>query len=622
MNQEVGGVLPKAAHAGQAGGSGAPNPRVSLLSRFRDDVWDFSKENRNPAAGSAAKRVSWPFRMPGGRLFTDPPFHSLLTASKQFLYAQRWHPLDEAPLAPLSLHDRLRFLRQFITHLVGYPHPILRFKDVLSHHCDDYIEKILSSDASNSWKYDHIHILQKLFQYRGVMTAGLVIDPLKGELAANLASRNAGSNFESKTEIIPEGILGPLVRASLQYVDQFAGYLLDASDKMQQVRMGKTSGRIEDSCTRCLRQHSASAYQLAGTRLEKGLRSLRQLSREVSCLQTACFVLIAFATGMRLSELLSLREGCCKTETRRGQPALVWVHSRVFKMQGVPDGRKAKWLGGPLCAKAVRVLERLGRGVRRRARVSYLWLPIPANYRRYATRTPLSGPSILHRLTRFVETLELKDSGGRLFHIHPHMFRRTFARYVARHDTTNLLALKEHFKHLSLTMTDYYVGHDLELWMLMEEETEKVSFESFDKAMRADQLGGAGGARLKKKIDAAIAEGRLEKDFRGEAGDHLRKKMILDLAEAGQRIYPCAASNYCWFQSESALCTEGNRPILKHCNPGACLNSIITLEHRPHWEKVRRDCEALMELKPQAEPYQRALQDIHAVSSKILRDLT
>jgi hypothetical protein len=29
-----------------------------------------------------------------------------------------------------------------------------------------------------------------------------------------------------------------------------------------------------------------------------------------------------------------------------------------------------------------------------------------------------------------------------------------------------------------------------------------------------------------------------------------------------------------------------------------------------------------MELKPQAEPYQRALQDIHAVSIKILRDLT
>ena len=63
----------------------------------------------------------------------------------------------------------------------------------------------------------------------------------------------------------------------------------------------------------------------------------------------------------------------------------------------------------------------------------------------------------------------LKGSSGRAFHIHPHMFRRTFARYVARYDTTNLLALKEHFKHISLSMTDYYVGNDLELWMLMEE---------------------------------------------------------------------------------------------------------------------------------------------------------
>lgn len=622
MTREVRQGLLKPIHAGQEEGADPRNPEVSLVSRFQDEVWDFSNENRNPAAGSRDKRIHWSFTMPGGGSFTDAPYRWLLLASKQFLYALRWHPLDEPPFSPPSLRNLFRPMKGFLAHLVSYPHPVLRFKDVLPHHCEDYLEKILSSDVSNSWKYDHIHVLQKLFQYRSVMTDGLVIDPLRGEMGANIVSRNGGSSFESKTQIIPEEILGPLVRASLLYVEQSTEYLLAASDKMRRIRKRKSWGVTLYHRTRCLHQHSPSAYQLAGTRLEHGLRSLRHLSKELEYLQTACFVLIAFATGMRLSELLSLRESCCKTETRPGQPDLVWVHSRVFKMQGVPDGRKAKWLGGPLCAKAVHVLERLGRSVRRKARVSYLWLPIPANYRRYATRTPLSGPSILHRLASFLEMLGLKDSGGQPFHLHPHMFRRSFARYVARYDTTNLLALKEHFKHLSLTMTDYYVGHDLELWMLMEEETEKVSFESFDKAMRADQLAGPGGARLKRKIDEAIAEGRLEKEFRGEAGDHLRKKMIRDLVEAGQRIYPCAASNYCWFRSESALCTEGNRPILKHCNPGACLNSIITLEHKPHWEKVQHDCEELMELKAKAEPYQKALRDIHAVSSKILRDLT
>jgi hypothetical protein len=33
------------------------------------------------------------------------------------------------------------------------------------------------------------------------------------------------------------------------------------------------------------------------------------------------------------------------------------------------------------------------------------------------------------------------------------MFRRTFARHVVRYDTTNLMALKEHFKHVSLSTT-------------------------------------------------------------------------------------------------------------------------------------------------------------------------
>ena len=62
--------------------------------------------------------------------------------------------------------------------------------------------------------------------------------------------------------------------------------------------------------------------------------------------------------------------------------------------------------------------------------------------------------------------------------------------------------------------------------------------------------------------------------------------------------------------------------MLRRCNPGACTNSIIAPAHKPYWEKVQRDCEGLLELKPQAEPYQKALRDIHAVSSKILRDLT
>lgn len=596
------------------------NPQVSLNSRFSDHVWDFSNENRNPATSGHDKQIFWSFTMPRGGLFTDAQFRSLLVASKQFIYAVRWHPIDGPALAPATLRNLFRVLKRFIVHLTNSSNPILRFKDVLPHHCEDYIRDLLSSETSRAARYRSVQLMQKLHQYRGVMMDGLMIDPLLGEAAAKVAGKDSRS-FGSKTEIIPEETLGPLVRESLQYVKHFAPYLLEMSERVEAVRIRSSSTQVQHFGTRSLRQQALETYQLTGTRLENGVRSLRQLSTELSYLQTACFVLIAFATGMRLSELLSMRAGCCQIETAPEQPDLVWLHSRVFKMQGVPDGREAKWLGGPVCAKAVEVLERLGRNVRRHARSRYLWLPVPSTYGRYRTSTPLLQPTILRRLRLYVTMLGLKNSRGQAYHIHPHMFRRTFARYVVRYDTTNLLALKEHLKHISLSMTDYYVGNDLELWMLMEEETDRVSIESFDKALRADQLAGPGGIRLRKKVDQAIAEGRLEKDFRGEAGGHLRKKMIKDLVEAGQRIYPCASSNYCWFHVESALCTDGDRPVLKHCNPGACSNSIITLEHKPYWRKVRNDCEVLMEDRPQAMPYQKALRDIHAVSGAILRSL-
>jgi integrase len=462
--------------------------------------------------------------------------------------------------------------------------------------------------------------MEKLFFYRRVMRDGMIIDPLNGETSGNLIGWDITSLLEAQTEVIPDETLGVLVRAALDYIDRFAGYLLDVSEAVEAVR--QPGRRLDAKSAGCLQRHNPSAYGLDGTKLERGLPSMRELNKELCYLQTACFVLIAFSTGMRVSEILSLREGCCETQTETGQADLIWLHSRVFKMQGVPEGRKAKWLGGPVSARAIDVLEQLTRTTRRRTKVRSLWVPIAALVLKPRDAGALKGDTIRYRLEVFVTMLGLKDSSGRPFHLHPHMFRRTFARHVVRHDTTNLLALKEHFKHVSLSMTDLYVGSDVELWQLMVAEEEKLLFESFEKALRAERMAGPGGSKLKKKIDAAIAEGRLPKEFRGEAGDHLRKEMIRDLVESGQRIYPCAASNYCWFRPEFALCTQEDHPLLKRCNPGACTNSIITLEHKPHWEKILSDCENLIELKPKAEPYQKAIRNIHTVSRKILQGLS
>ena len=44
------------------------------------------------------------------------------------------------------------------------------------------------------------------------------------------------SQLESQTEIIPDEILGPLVQGAIEYVDRFAGYLLEANDAVDGIR--------------------------------------------------------------------------------------------------------------------------------------------------------------------------------------------------------------------------------------------------------------------------------------------------------------------------------------------------------------------------------------------------
>src|SRR2546426_4730302 len=56
--------------------------RSSGASRFEDEVWDFSNENRNPAIDRGSKMIHWAFGTPDGGRFTDPVFRHLLRSEE------------------------------------------------------------------------------------------------------------------------------------------------------------------------------------------------------------------------------------------------------------------------------------------------------------------------------------------------------------------------------------------------------------------------------------------------------------------------------------------------------------------------------------------------------------
>ena len=319
-------------------GCQSSNPQVSQLSKFHDAIWDFSNEDQNPTMDKSAKRIRWSFEVARGGRFTDPIFRRLLLASKQFIYALRWHPLDEVPLAASAVLQLFSRTKRFLDHLLSYPHPVLRFKDVLPHHCEDYIESVLGGAFSTSYKYGLLQVLQRLFQYREVMAEGLASDPFQGQSVRKFVGYSHARQLETQTQVIPDEILGRLVRASLEYVDRFADYLLDTCDAIEDIR-GR--GRSFDYWSnRYLHDLVPSTYGLDGTKVQSGLASVRQLNKELNYLQTACFVLIAFATGMRVSEILA--PGRLLRNTKGIRAAGLGVVTK-------PGVQNARGPGGPPC---------------------------------------------------------------------------------------------------------------------------------------------------------------------------------------------------------------------------------------------------------------------------------
>src|SRR5664279_4448267 len=77
-------------------------------------------------------------------------------------------------------------------------------------------------------------------------------------------------------------------------------------------------------------------------------------------LQAACYVVIAFLSGMRDGEVKHLRRGCLRVQRDAdGRPYRWVVTSLAFKGERDPTGVQATWTVGRPVADAIEVLQRL-----------------------------------------------------------------------------------------------------------------------------------------------------------------------------------------------------------------------------------------------------------------------
>jgi integrase len=304
-------------------------------------------------------------------------------------------------------------------------------------------------------------------------------------------------------------------------------------------------------------------------------------------LGTACFIVLAYLTGMRPGEVLSLRSGCCP-EPKSG-PHL--IYGNVYKTARDEEGnylsagmlREMPWVAIAPVVSAIRVLEQI---------VPEGALLFDAHAHDFILRRKFTG-SITHgtlseRIERFATWAS--DQAKRLERPHeivpadPHgaigteRFRRTLAWHIARRPG-GLVALAIQYGHMRTVVSAAYASRSREgIHDLLDIETARATVDTLV-TLNADLSEGVGisGPAARRALNAAAHA----PEFIGTVLSARAAKDILDNPQLS--VYDNPGSYLmCVYNRDKALChrLEGRQeaPSLDRCQP-ACANISRTDHH-------------------------------------------
>lgn len=252
-------------------------------------------------------------------------------------------------------------------------------------------------------------------------------------------------------------------------------------------------------------------------------------------LRTASFVVTAYLTGMRSSEVLALEPGCCPDPQQTGDTTEARRHlirARHFKTARDEHGnhmsagmlREAPWVAVPQVVTAIRIAEQL----------TDCALLFPSDRTSHNGRS-MSFPGINGRIETFIAWINnhTKTSDGKpTIPPDPHgkvggsRFRRTLAWHIARRPG-GLIALAVQYGHLRTIVSQGYAARQRGgIHELLDLETARAAAEHLSDVHDALQRGeGISGPAAQRLIAAAHTE---HHQFGGIVTTYRQAKTLLD----------------------------------------------------------------------------------------------
>ncbi|WP_146218736.1 hypothetical protein [Halomonas sp. LBP4] len=339
--------------------------RISKRSFYSDTSWDFNEELIEIPRSEAI--INFNFLLPDGSRLDTPKNNIYLTMVKEYVYSLIFDPIPSNPKVTTIRHSMRRGIKSLVCFM--WENAITYFSHLNEHDMARFHQYVLDRENSSSGAITNRTLsarvagLTWLYQQSNKMLDGIRVWPL-GDFntesewckhhAQKVLPRHASTTVEMPDSVatqIFENALHDLTYSDsvLEVYSKHKGHDFKIKRTFLKNTVGPKKWKVE-----ALNPFDWSEY---GFRNSHDVKSLR------ARITAAGYIVIAFLTGMRMHEVLSIRSGVDKNweekEVRIGdlRKKLYFIKSKTRKLERNPTDYL--WQTVPIAKRALESLDKI-----------------------------------------------------------------------------------------------------------------------------------------------------------------------------------------------------------------------------------------------------------------------
>lgn len=248
-------------------------------------------------------------------------------------------------------------------------------------------------------------------------------------------------------------------------------------------------------------------------------------------------IIIQSQTGLRINEVLSIKEGCVK----RNDDGYEYMEVELSKTEkGEPIIHKV--FVNELVSNAIAELSGYTKDLRKESGLKELFLCRSRKYHNAISVYKIESWNDI-KLKPFIKRWDIRDNKGNLYHLSSHQFRATFVRELVKRKVPIAMIMKQ-YSHVSIEMTAHYLT-------LQSEEVKNIYA---DMVLSPDSK--IAGLRAKE------IKGKLNTLFNGKTEEQI-SDVIEDLAQT--MSFNPLPTGVCLYDFRRGNCTDGDGCFFYNC---------------------------------------------------------